>query len=1013
MLVINYKGENLFYRARRINEKNSKEIVYDLTFSLPKSRASECKLILKHNGTPKLNINDLSNIPNVKTDIKEALADTTGAGSGKLHIKSETPDFYLYRFYGYLEADADDSIDVILIDTAGLVMDTLKSPVGISEDIGHMNIISTIYALTAMSSGTVDPLNPDSIATLPDSAKLKLLITAMVDLSLAHNSPQPDENEQSQGIFTNYMQFMDNVVGKWSTIGSVVNGILRLRNIHDAILEHNREEIIDPVEVINRGTCLDGTKNAKRQNYAFYEGYTRLDAEVSYLPSVSATSTGAGVMFRVSDNIEVYEADIADTFNTFKEPFIPCTTGSRRIIIKANDSLLGKLNSDGIWVKGVGDGEDQQFYIGISKVRLPLKAVAGAKPIGVAFALGKEGAGRGDPAGTIVGGAESNFFKMYTLIENPDGSVDTIINSSNPEVLLHHQKRIIEIDSNYIGKDASFKFDVIGTDTLNKKIFIESSNSYRAVIKDTSQEVGKTLVKVYVKERLYYVGERWILVSKLFAVDAMNGNLRKSGIVGKPVEIKMAIMEGNLKFDLFPELDAHGKVEIRVPNKVDIYSSDYFDPVSTWGYFERKKNGQKVMVTDWKTYKGLIKVPSLYFVPRAAGTHNVEITLFWLPSVMKKVVKEVNKDPLNCHITENITIEAFNDRIILEPITNEIVKGTTNEIYNPSFVILSNSPEHCASFKMDAEGTHYIPEMVKWKSKQGRVEFVDNANNTLSEGSGYIGKVKGKVGEDTLEISIAGYDGIKPIISFYVDSLRTVNVYTTIVTNEEYESAFTDSEIDSSLITANQILKQIGVKLNRVKCSSIRSNEYYRIPNETVLRNLVDENRSTNGLEVYYVRGHNDTTPDMSEMVAINIEGRGIVITKFGNLDKNETESMYSANVLAHEILHSARWKGHSSSSKTVYDIYPMPNEENQTISKDDIINDWGSGYYRKGTMLNDIIKRLLQYGYTTNETKGYDIPFGPIKGTGIIDSTRRVNCGLYNSVYKKLNTDRIFTHDN
>jgi hypothetical protein len=37
----------------------------------------------------------------------------------------------------------------------------------------------------------------------------------MVDLSLAHNSPQPDENEQSQGIFTNYMQFMDNMVGKW------------------------------------------------------------------------------------------------------------------------------------------------------------------------------------------------------------------------------------------------------------------------------------------------------------------------------------------------------------------------------------------------------------------------------------------------------------------------------------------------------------------------------------------------------------------------------------------------------------------------------------------------------------------------------------------------------------------------------------------------------------------------------------------------------------------------------
>ena len=109
------KGENLLYRARKINEKNSKEIVYDLTFSLPKSRASECKLILKHNGTPKLNISDLSNIPNAKTDIKDALNDITGAGSGKLHFKSETPDYYLYRFYGYLEANADDSFDVTLM----------------------------------------------------------------------------------------------------------------------------------------------------------------------------------------------------------------------------------------------------------------------------------------------------------------------------------------------------------------------------------------------------------------------------------------------------------------------------------------------------------------------------------------------------------------------------------------------------------------------------------------------------------------------------------------------------------------------------------------------------------------------------------------------------------------------------------------------------------------------------------------------------------------------------------
>jgi hypothetical protein len=33
-------------------------------------------------------------------------------------------------------------------------------------------------------------------------------------------------------------------------------------------------------------------------------------------------------------------------------------------------------------------------------------------------------------------------------------------------------------------------------------------------------------------------------------------------------------------------------------------------------------------------------------------------------------------------------------------------------------------------------------------------------------------------------------------------------------------------------------------------------------------------------LEVYYVRGHKDTTPNMDRMLAMNIEGKGIVITK-------------------------------------------------------------------------------------------------------------------------------------
>jgi len=54
--------------------------------------------------------------------------------------------------------------------------------------------------------------------------------------------------------------------------------------------------------------------------------------------------TGIGVMFRVSDNIELYEADLADTFNMFKKPFLSGDSLNRRIMFKADDPILNKLD---------------------------------------------------------------------------------------------------------------------------------------------------------------------------------------------------------------------------------------------------------------------------------------------------------------------------------------------------------------------------------------------------------------------------------------------------------------------------------------------------------------------------------------------------------------------------------------------------------------------------------------------------------------------------------------------
>ena len=520
----------------------------------------------------------------------------------------------MYRFYGYLEANADDSFDVTLIDTAGLVMDTLKSPVGISEDSGHMNIISTIYALTAMPSGATDPLNTDSIATLSDSAKLKLLITAMVDLSLAHNSPKPDENEQSQGIFTNYMQFMDNVVGKWSTIGSVVNGILRLRNIHDAILEQNREEINDPVEVINKGTCFDGNKNIKRQNYAFYEGYSRINWEVEK-PVYSGKRSGTGVMFRVSENIELYGAKLGIESAAFDTaPFLTGKQGTR-IILKSDDSLLSKITGDssGCWLKGIPETGKERFEIGITPVRLTIKELT-IDPVKTAipFSLTNEEKRRGDIEGEIIDDGERSILKVYALSNNGT-KTDTLKNISEPGILLHRQKRVLEYNKDFMMGD-KLDFQVVTKPEDSGKVFVDKSqiSGYRAVLVDTSVTSGGWTGLVY-----EFLGSQLIRcvgvegeTRRLGMVDAEDGvcEVWCDGIVGIAMETddKKWLLEKDRK-----------KVEIKLRSKgnVVIYSarnkSKQLFPIPP-GLIKFKKDGDAYVI-KWQDYEDhFLKNDSIY-----------------------------------------------------------------------------------------------------------------------------------------------------------------------------------------------------------------------------------------------------------------------------------------------------------------------------------------------------------------------------------------------------------------
>ncbi len=128
----------------------------------------------------------------------------------------------------------------------------------VASEPSYTNMHTTLYTLLQIPGGEPNPItfSDDLTSLASDSTKARLLITALLDRSLTHNSPEPHEREAQNGIFTNYMQFMDNVVRQWEEKAGAA-GVGRLERIHEIVLEQNRGGIGDPVRVENRGTLSE------------------------------------------------------------------------------------------------------------------------------------------------------------------------------------------------------------------------------------------------------------------------------------------------------------------------------------------------------------------------------------------------------------------------------------------------------------------------------------------------------------------------------------------------------------------------------------------------------------------------------------------------------------------------------------------------------------------------------------------------------------------------------------
>lgn len=529
----NTKGENLIYRARRINERRPEQVIVDLSFSVPKDSAAKYNLLLRQNATTLLTLPNLSSIPNSASDIRAAVNSVNLIQNNNLVFKREQNGFYLYNVYAFVSNfNNSDELFAVLIKSSGTVTDTNEVQIGVGADSSYQDINSTILTLACMADNTPDPFYPGTISAISDSVKIKLLVSAMVDLSLAHNSPLPSSAEISQGIFTNYMQFMDNIAGNWNSIRSVTRGISRLQAIHNRILEQNKGNIIDPVEIVNHGTSFE-PNNQERKNYVYPIGFSRINWEIEK-PDYNASLSGTGLMFRISDNIALYRAktdNLIPVFDTL--PFLSGDSG-RRFIFRMNDTIINSMvnDSDGVWVRAISDTGSVQFYSGIVPVRLPIKRSGSSSPVKIdtAFSLPNEnskGTGR-DPIGTIIKDAEKSLLKLYVLNENK-GKTDTLSNVTDPNMILHGQKRRVVVDSTYFfGKRIKFSFQTANVD--KNKMYFTDSSKYSLTMVDTSFFVkpwtllAATIVSWKGKEKVAQTIGQTGHNGKICLRDADNGN---------------------------------------------------------------------------------------------------------------------------------------------------------------------------------------------------------------------------------------------------------------------------------------------------------------------------------------------------------------------------------------------------------------------------------------------------------------------------------------------------------
>ena len=326
-------------------------------------------------------------------------------------------------------------------------------------------------------------------------------------------------------------------------------------------------------------------------------------------------------------------------------------------------------------------------------------------------------------------------------------------------------------------------------------------------------------------------------------------------------------------------------------------------------------------------------------------------------------------------VTSRFTIA----RCVAEPICSDLTNVFENGVertlvMNPCGVGVGRD----AYFKIDLQPSSYPDAKITWsQGGGGAVAFVGANANT-----GRVVRVRGVApGKVNIEVSVGTCQSDKPTFPLYVVTNKVRHISVWIVGGEKIGPAQTEANIYGMLPIVNDVYSQTGVSFEIDSMHFITNDSACQIYLHTASTNDVSNstNRSLTFDELVDSVGANDIKcffidkfRDSDDTRAATVHGEGkIVMTRAAN-----------ALSLAHEL-------GHVLGASDIYYARNSVDVIGEEFKWESAMDDWsngcirgGSGYYRRGTTSDEIVPRLLMYGYADEQgLRGRDMTVGDVYG--------------------------------